>query len=185
MGGWDANASQRFQLSIRFFTGASGTTLLHGGLTVSFRPLAFNSSTASLIRRTSPNHCDVWIWSTLRFLLPFYEWNRLGALDNQKYWYEPVHQLGRCRLHAYDSTNLATELWNSSAGDRQFLPKRRQVHCANRGEWQVYVGTRGEQYWGHYFFDHHSGELDVYGLFNVQPLHPRRSLSNSGGAAIR
>jgi len=66
----------------------------------------------------------------------------------------------------------STTLWLPNCGTQHrwgtgnYLPGKTavQVHRANRGQnGKVYVGTRGTIPGAPPFFDHHPGELDVYG----------------------
>jgi hypothetical protein len=81
------------------------------------------------------------------------------TLDNGQYCTPQSTGCGPAVLHAYDATNLATELWNSSQGSGNAAGNAVKFAVPTVANGKVYVGTRGS--------DNSSGgvgELDVYGL---------------------
>ncbi len=87
------------------------------------------------------------------------------ALDNHEYCTnQSGGYCGPAILHAWDATNLATELWNSSliSADAAGNAVKFSVPAVANGK--VYVGTRGNNTGGVYGSTSVSGELDVYGL---------------------
>ena len=86
----------------------------------------------------------------------------LWALDNSQYCTSDSPGCGPAVLYAYDATNLATELWDSSkvAGDAAGFAVKFAVPTIANGK--VYVGTRGNN--NGVGTTSVSGELDIYGL---------------------
>jgi hypothetical protein len=81
------------------------------------------------------------------------------ALDNSLYCTPQSPGCGPTVLHAYDGSNLATELWNSSqaAGNRDQAGHAVKFTVPTVANGKVYVGTRGND-------TTVQGELEVYGL---------------------
>jgi hypothetical protein len=82
------------------------------------------------------------------------------ALDFSQYCTQQAPGCGPVVLHAYDATNLASELWNSgvTAGNAVKFT----VPTVANGK--VYVGTRGNNTGGAANSTSTPGELDVFGL---------------------
>ena len=86
------------------------------------------------------------------------------ALDNSQYCTNGSPGCGPAVLHAYNASNVAQELWNSSqsSADHAGYAIKFVVPIVANGK--VYVGTRGNNTGGSYGSTSSSGELDVYGL---------------------
>jgi hypothetical protein len=83
----------------------------------------------------------------------------IWALDNSQYCTPQSTGCGPAILHAYDATNLSSELWNSSqaAGQRDQAGRAVKFTVPTVVNGKVYVGTRGND-------TTVLGELEVYGL---------------------
>jgi hypothetical protein len=91
----------------------------------------------------------------------------LWALDNTAYCTNQTQNgCGPVVLHAYDATNLATELWNSTqaAGNRDQAGYAVKFTVPTVANGKVYVGTRGNNIGGADSSTTVPGELEVYGL---------------------
>jgi len=88
----------------------------------------------------------------------------LWALDNSQFCTHASSGCGPAVLHAYDATNVATELWNSATTGNDAAGNAVKFTVPTIANGKVYVGTRGNNASGFYGSTTSSGELDVYGL---------------------
>jgi hypothetical protein len=86
------------------------------------------------------------------------------ALNNGSYCTPQSPGCGPAVLHAYDATNVATELWNSTQGTGNAAGNAVKFTVPTVANGKVYVGTRGNNTGGATSSTTIPGELDVYGL---------------------
>jgi hypothetical protein len=90
----------------------------------------------------------------------------IWGLDNHQFCTQQAPNCGPTVLHAYDATNVSTELWSSSqaAGNRDQAGNAVKFTVPTVANGKVYVGTRGNNTGGVANTTTVPGELDVYGL---------------------
>jgi hypothetical protein len=86
------------------------------------------------------------------------------SLNNTNYCTPQSPGCGPTVLHAYEATNLATELWNSRKVAADVAGNAVKFTVPTVANGKVYVGTRGNNTGGAYGSTSVSGEVDVYGL---------------------
>jgi Putative Ig domain len=86
------------------------------------------------------------------------------ALNNGNFCTPQSSGCGPAVLHAYDATNVATELWNSTQGTGNAAGNAVKFTVPTVANGKVYVGTRGNNTGGVTSSTTIPGELDVYGL---------------------
>jgi len=85
-------------------------------------------------------------------------------LNTNQYCTNQSKGCGPAVLFAYDATNLANALWNSSLVSTDAAGNAVKFNVPTVANGKVYVGTRGNNTGGAYGSTSISGELDVYGI---------------------
>ncbi len=169
MGGLgDSNAWQRFYTGSQIFaTGAfwNGRYYL-AGLNGPLQSYSFNSVTGMFDLSSVPQSPSSFGFpgSTPSVSSSGTANGIVWALDNELYCTRYSNGCGPAVLHAYDATNVATELWNSTQGTGNAAGNAVKFTVPTIANGKVYVGTRGNNTGGDTSSSTIPGELDVYGL---------------------
>ena len=168
-GSGDTNAWQVLSLGNGIFGSAAfwNSAFYLAGMGGRLQEFSLNSSTAQL--NTSPTSTTT---ATFGFpgatpsvsSMPNDTNGIVWALDNSQYCTPQSPGCGPAVLHAYDATNLATELWNSSQGSGNSAGYAVKFTVPTVANGKVYIGTRGNNVGGADGSTTVPGELDVYGL---------------------
>jgi hypothetical protein len=86
------------------------------------------------------------------------------VMDNSQYCTNQSPGCGPTVLHAYNASNVATELWNSSMVSSDAAGNAVKFTVPTIANGKVYIGDRGNNTGGVYGSTTVSGQLDVYGL---------------------
>lgn len=155
----DSNAVQKFSIGSGIFSTASffNNGLYVAGIGASLQVFAFNTTTGQFNpSSTSQSATSFGYPGATPSISALGTANAIvWAIDNSQYC-TGGGSCGPAVLHAYDATNLATELWNSSQtpGDAAGNAVKFTVPTVANGK--VYIGTGGN--------NAIPGELDIYGL---------------------
>jgi hypothetical protein len=169
MGGYgDGNSVQNFSIGNSIFaTGAFWNGKVYiAGVTGPLQSYSFNTVTGTFDLANVPQSPG-----TFGFPGSTPSVSSLGtsngivwALDNGNYCTQSSLGCGSAVLHAFDATNVATELWNSSQGSGNSAGNAVKFAVPTVANGKVYVGTRGNNTGGNMSSSSIPGELDVYGL---------------------
>jgi hypothetical protein len=123
-----------------------------------------NSSTAQFTLATSSSHLYGFPGSTTSVSAAASQGGVVWALDTHSYCTHQSTACGPAVLHAYDATNLATELWNSSVNAADTAGNAVKFSVPTVANGHVYVATRGNNTGGADSSTSTPGELEIYGL---------------------
>jgi hypothetical protein len=167
LGGFgDSAAVQTILLGHRNYSTAAmwNGYLFAAGAGGSLNAYQLNSSTVQFTLASSSSHVYGFPGSTTSVSAAATQAGLVWALDTNSYCTHQSPACGPAVLHAYDATNLSTELWNSSliAADTAGNAVKFSVPTVANGK--VYVATRGNNTGGADNSTSTPGELEIYGL---------------------
>jgi len=123
-----------------------------------------NTSTVQFTPGTSSSHMYGFPGSTPSVSAAGTQNGVVWALDTHSYCTRQSAACGPAVLHAYDATNLSTELWNSSLNAADAAGNAVKFTVPTVANGRVYVGTRGNNTGGADSSTSTPGELEIYGL---------------------
>jgi len=123
-----------------------------------------NTSTVQFTLATSSSHAYGFPGSTPSVSAAGTQNGVVWALDTHSYCTRQSSACGPAVLHAYDATNLSTELWNSSLNAADAAGNAVKFSVPTVANGRVYVATRGNNTGGADSSTSTPGELEIYGL---------------------
>jgi hypothetical protein len=170
MGGYDVNDNlywQQITVGPIYATGAYWNDTYY--LAPANNPLMayqLNTSTAQFSLASTANTPSLYVWPGSG---PSVSANGLSdgivwGLNTSQYCTNQSGGCGPAILYAYDATNLANELWDSTQVSSDAAGNAVKFTVPTVANGKVYVGTRGNNTGGVYGSTSVSGELEVYGL---------------------
>ncbi len=147
-----------------FATGAFwNNTFYLGEFTAPLKSYQLNASIPQFNLASSTSHQFAFPGSTPSVSAAGAQNGILWALDTSQYCTSQSPGCGPTVLYAYDATNVATELWNSSKVPTDAAGFAVKFAVPTIANGKVYVGTRGNNK-GVLGATSVAGELDIYGL---------------------
>lgn len=169
MGGFgDSNAWQRFNFGNGVFaTGAFWNNRFYlAGANAPLEGYSFNSGTGQFdLASVSQTSIDFGYPGSTPSVSSSGTANGIvWILDNKNYCTPQSPACGPAVLHAYEATNITTELWNSEQRTGNAAGNAVKFAVPTIADGKVYVGTRGNNSGGSASSSTTPGELDVFGL---------------------
>jgi hypothetical protein len=167
-GSGDANAWESFSLGPLFSTGAfwnNSYYIAPAGYRLQAYP--FSAATDELAATPASESVAAFGWPGATPSISATGTTANGivwALNTTSYCTNQSSSCGPALLYAYDATNLANPLWNSSLVSSDAAGNAVKFMLPTVANGKVYVGTRGNNTGGAYGSTSVNGELDVYGL---------------------
>jgi hypothetical protein len=128
------------------------------------RAYALNTSQAKFSLSSASSSAFGWPGGTPSVSAAGAQAGLVWILNTSAYCTNQSPGCGPAVLHAYDATNLMSELWNSSQVSADAAGNAVKFTVPTVANGKVYVGTRGNNTGGAYLSTSVSGELEVYGL---------------------